>query len=578
MRRFLLLLPSLLLLSAPYVAFGQERSDFYAERLYVATDKGSYIAGEALWASVFCLDAQTRGLSSLSNVAYVELCDDQKPVWQGKAALRDGRGSLRLLLPSELPTGNYWLRAYTRYMQNEGEEVFFSRVISIYNVLHAEKTTGTAVAGESVSAPESASAPEFAASVMEISHLELQVSSTTLSPRTPFTVSLENPGEEWAYFALSVHALDVLGAASHPILAGYSQSMPAKQSFSDKYMVDYEGEIVYGHVTGLASTPLGFGSKAYLSVVGSPAQPVEGRIDSDGWVSFYTPGFYGVKDVATEIFPLPQQSLQIVLENSFADYTPKPLPSLLLYPDTEASLLKRGLGMQLGHTFFLDTLHVPQTPFMHQLLFGRNTEYKLDHYTRFPRMREVITEFVTEARVRSLNGRDVLMVRLFDGFGKYYYENIKALVLFDGVPVFDHERVLNFDPLLVERITVYDGLYSTGTAVHYGIVDFKTYKGNLSGLSFPESVRITSFDGLQYPLRFKGPEYDASHRALDPQFANLPDWRHSLYWDGDLRLQAGEKRDIVCHTSDYTGDFVVVIEGLTASGKAFYQTEIFKVQ
>jgi hypothetical protein len=573
MRNYSLLLCICLLLAGSSVkAHGQTE---YYERIYAVTDKSSYVAGENLWLSLFCLDAQTGHLSSLSSVAYIELCDEQKSLIQVKAALQQGRGSAIISLPSGLPTGNYLLRAYTRYMQNEGEEVFFSMFISIYNVLSTEKTAQTFVVedGELM--------PVQRPTILEVPLLKLRLSASELSTRTAFSIEIENPGDELAYYALSVYALDSLEAAANPSLVSYSRNLPAKAPLSNEYIADYEGEILTGRVVetgGAASLPLDPSMKAYLSVVGSPVRLVEGKIDAEGRVLFYTPGIYGGGNMATELYPQPSQSAQIVLDNAFANYTPKPQPSLRLYPDTEEALLKRGLSMQLGHVFFLDTLHAPQTPLMHQLLFGNSVSYVLDHYTRFPRMREVIAEFVAEARIRSLGGENVFMVRLYNGFNEAYYADEKALVLLDGVPVFNHESILNFDALLIERISIYDGIYRTGSTTHYGVIDIKTYKGNLSGMNFPEAVRITSFDGLQYPLRFKGPEYDASRRALNSRFKNLPDWRHSLYWDADLQLKAGEKQEIVCHTSDYTGNFVVVIEGLTASGKAFHQTARFNVK
>ena len=558
----------------PTVLAGQAETP-YMERLYVATDKGSYMAGESLWLSLFCLNAQGGGLASLSSVAYVELCDAQKSLIQTKAALFQGRGSAMISLPPTLPTGNYWLRAYTRYMLNEEEAVFFYKVISVYNVLSTEKIAQTLVV-ERESTELKSVAPASEAPL-----LRLQLSATEVAQRSPITLTLENPDAEWVQASLSVYALDALDAFGNPGIVAYSRKLPESAVFSNKYIADYDGEILFGRLMRAGDsrsyTPSSM-HRAYFSVVGDAAQLVEGRIDSLGIVTFFTPGIYGVKNVAVEFYSPLQEPVQVVLVNPFAAYRPKLPPTLQLYPGTEDVLAERNMSMQLGHRFFLDTLHSPRPLPVSTLLSGRNMRYVLDNYTRFPLMREVITEFVAEVRIRSFNGQRVFMVAQFDGFGKESYVDAKALVLLDGVPVLDHERMINFNPLLIESLTVYPSLFYTGASTHYGVIDFKTYKGDLGGLSFPESVRISSFEGLQYPLRFKGPEYDISHRALDPRLQNLPDWRHSLYWDADLRLQAGEKREIVCHTSDYTGDFVVVLEGLTTSGKAFHQTARFSVK
>ena len=43
-------------------------------------------------------------------------------------------------LPVTLPTGYYRLVAYTRYMQNEGEDIFFEKKISVVNPYQPQET------------------------------------------------------------------------------------------------------------------------------------------------------------------------------------------------------------------------------------------------------------------------------------------------------------------------------------------------------------------------------------------------------------------------------------------------------
>jgi Large extracellular alpha-helical protein len=572
MRRYtFLFLIYLLVFSTPMVALDQPLA--HAERLYVITDKPTYIAGESLWGAVFCVDAQTRQFSNLSSVAYVELCDAQESVWQGKVALQQGRGSLILPLPSSLATGNYLLRAYTRYMQNEGEQVFFSRIVSIYNVLSTDKTEQTLV--DTTRRAATVMAPAVESPLLALS-VPLEA-----TPRSPLALKLQNLGSEAAHFTVSVYAKDALDAAQNPCLADYLRTMPQGFLHSNAYIADYEGEIVYAKVlSSQDGKPVypGEQAKAYLSVVGHPAQVVEGQIDAQGNIRFFTSGIYGVRDAATELFPLYNRSCQVVLQDAFVSYTPQNLPSLRLYPDTKADLQYRSLSMQLGHHFFADTLHHPKPTSPFPWLTGHSVTYVLNDYTRFPVMRELFIEFISEARVRQQAGRNTFIVRPFDGFGRFFSHEEKALVLLDGIPVFDHDRMLNFDPLLIERITVYDGFYNLGGTTHCGVIDFKTYKKDLGGMSFPENLRITSFNGLQYPLRFTSPEYEPGGRARDPRFETVPDWRHTLYWKADACLEAGAREEITCYTSDYKGNFVVVLEGMTSSGKAFRQIANFKVQ
>lgn len=56
-----------------------------------------------------------------------------RAVVQARLVLEKGVGNGCLQLPSTLPTGNYRLVAYTRYMRNEGEEVFFEKPLTVVN-------------------------------------------------------------------------------------------------------------------------------------------------------------------------------------------------------------------------------------------------------------------------------------------------------------------------------------------------------------------------------------------------------------------------------------------------------------
>lgn len=98
----------------------------YGERVYVQTDKQFYLSGELLWLKLYTTDSGGK-LSSFSKVGYVELLNDSIPEIQIRLDLANGTGNDWMELPVTLPTGYYRLVAYTRYMQNEGEDIFFEK-------------------------------------------------------------------------------------------------------------------------------------------------------------------------------------------------------------------------------------------------------------------------------------------------------------------------------------------------------------------------------------------------------------------------------------------------------------------
>ena len=109
------------------------------ERVYLQTDKQFYLSGELVWMKFIATDLDQR-LSDVSKVGYVELLDSASAVVQARLVLEKGVGDGCLQLPSTLPTGNYRLVAYTRYMRNEEEEVFFEKPLAVVNTFVTNET------------------------------------------------------------------------------------------------------------------------------------------------------------------------------------------------------------------------------------------------------------------------------------------------------------------------------------------------------------------------------------------------------------------------------------------------------
>ena len=103
-----------------------------AERVYLQTDKQLYLAGELAYLKAFTVTPEKKPLS-FSKIVYVELLDEANPRVQVKIELTSGIGEGWMELPLNLPTGYYRLTAYTRFMRNEGESVFFEKNIGVVN-------------------------------------------------------------------------------------------------------------------------------------------------------------------------------------------------------------------------------------------------------------------------------------------------------------------------------------------------------------------------------------------------------------------------------------------------------------
>lgn len=105
-----------------------------SEKVYLHSDKNTYLAGEIAWFKVYNLAANNHLLSSLSSLVYVELLNiENEPVIQLKIPVKNGLGEGSIALPLDLKSGNYILRAYTHWMKNFNAQLFFQKSILILN-------------------------------------------------------------------------------------------------------------------------------------------------------------------------------------------------------------------------------------------------------------------------------------------------------------------------------------------------------------------------------------------------------------------------------------------------------------
>ncbi len=110
------------------------------EKIHVHTDKSSYVSGETIWLRVHLVDALFLKQANASRYVYIELINPLADVVSRVMLRSDSLGCFygNITVDEVLPEGNYTLRAYTRYMQNLGEDYFFRKSIQVIDPLSAE--------------------------------------------------------------------------------------------------------------------------------------------------------------------------------------------------------------------------------------------------------------------------------------------------------------------------------------------------------------------------------------------------------------------------------------------------------
>jgi len=102
------------------------------EKIHLHTDRDLYVPGEKIWIKAYIVDAVTHLYPTNSRYIYVELIDNRDSL-VGRVMIRPDNDMFygHLNISENIPEGNYTLRAYTRYMENMGDDYFFKKNIRI---------------------------------------------------------------------------------------------------------------------------------------------------------------------------------------------------------------------------------------------------------------------------------------------------------------------------------------------------------------------------------------------------------------------------------------------------------------
>lgn len=338
------------------------------------------------------------------------------------------------------------------------------------------------------------------------------------------------------------------------------------------FIPEYNRLLVQGMVTNPASGAPVPGVLTYLTPPGKPVRLYASRSNAAGQIRFELEDYYGPKSMILQTNP-PDSVYNLTIANPFSEIRSSTrLPEFSL-PESQTDLLvNRSVAMQVQSTYNGERVSQYRLPTVDSTAFyGIPSEsYLLDIYTRFPRMEEVLREYVRGVMPRKRQGNFRLFVPNIP-YGATLFDE-PSLVLMDGVPIFDMDKVINFTPLKVKQLDVVTNQHFIGANPFSGIISFMTYKGDLAGFPLDNKLVKLDYDGLQLQREFYAPRYDQNPTS------RLPDARTLLYWNPDLKTNAQGKAQIDFSTSDQAGTYLIDVNGLTTQGVAGSQQLLFIVK
>jgi len=527
----------------------------FRERIELLTDKNSYLSGEDIVVTVTTTNAGRQAVE-FSKVAYVELTDTNRVHAQLMMVVENATGRGILSIPGNLPTGYYRLRAYTRYMRNEGSEVFANKFIAVVNAatLHHSELGGKAGQLE----VSESNVPERALqSTKQGWSGMVRTDKARYGRREKGLVTVEGVPAGVAVYHLSIAAdmgLEEIPAVKDTLTLNKPTINPSS------YLAEYEGHIITASIKGISPAT----RAVLLSVPGTTPSLIAGRKTDSRDYEFITRNLKGTIELVTSIDTREDERFTLDFQSPFAPVNHCKLPELKIDSANIPAIVQRYIALQARDVFQPELYSYQKL--VHSSSLTPEWTYRLEEYTRFNTIEEVILEFVSNVRFRRINGIRTLAVNR-EGVEGYTLGN--TLVVLDNVPVFNHELLLNYDASLVKLIDVYRGQYVFSGQLYDGIVSFSTYTSDFRGFQLDRSTMINTYKGPQPRVQLKTPDTFSGQLPH-----NVPDFRTTILMESH---SSPEKLQLPFITSDHTGTYFVRIKGLTTDGTEFSETRLIEV-
>jgi len=518
------------------------------EDLFLDTNTNLYVTGEGIYYSLHCFEKHTNSLSEISKIAYVLLINDSKKiVFNQKVLLQKGLGYGDFYIPQNFATGNYKLIAFTKWMKNNTTNPFFERDIYIINPFinrnkySPEKYIDSAVLIK----------PDFHTDYSIYRNDQLKLDATKYKTRSKITLNFKNLSKQSVLgkYTLSVRRIDSIQIIKKPF---------QKKNISNasiKNIPEVRGEIIFGEIqfknTNLPAPKV----VVALSIEENPLIYKTVQTNNQGKFYFNLHETYKTNNLIIQVLNDDYNHYNIVVDDFSFEYANQlEFHDLLLNKNIANWLIEHSKNNQIENAFFLSKKDSIKDRIKPNMFYGKpSLSYVFDDYTRFSTVKETLVEIVHKVAERKRNGKREIVIYTPETQLDHQTDQLNSLVLIDGIPIQDHDILLDYNPNLIEKIEIVLEKYFLGPNIYDGILSVFTKKGNfILPNSFPHYK-----NKIVNPLPLKE-YYTPNYKENFEELKKIPDYRTQLLWKPNINISNNSDK-IEFYSSDVKGLYEIVL-------------------
>ncbi|MTH15039.1 hypothetical protein [Flavobacterium sp. LC2016-01] len=549
------------------------------ESVFIHLSNTTLIAGETLHCKFYCLNPSDNTSSSISKIAHVELLDDQnQTVFSNKIYLENGTGQGDFFIPTTVKTGNYKLIAYTNWMLNKKESKISEVDLIIINPYlinsrnNIQKTSETQKSDIRITEPNSNATNT---SKSELFALELDKKAASAREQVQLKIrSLKALNTAGGSYSVSIKRIDNLPSRKQKDANEYAKSnLKSALNDSIQFLPELRGEIVSGSIINNKNPEQIIGKNVALSIPGKDFSFKIVKTDQLGKFNFILDKEPNYSNITVQVIEADRADFSIDINKNRAYNLSeiKPADELNLTSDYKKNIEERSIANQIENIYYSlkkDSIKASKkaVSFYNPL----EKDYILADYTKFPTLKETVTEILKEVYYREENNNFTLGVRDINYDLKFFAE--PALVLVDGLLIQNTNELKDYKMENVYKVSIVPGVYLYGPTAFNGIISFTTKNNDYLSKEKGSYFLKTEIQRPQEKISYFKQDYTDKNK-----YDRIPDYRHQLLWMPELTLNSPESI-ISFFTSDVPGQYEIDLEGFTKDGSPVSLKETFEVK
>ncbi|GAB1856372.1 hypothetical protein MHTCC0001_12070 [Flavobacteriaceae bacterium MHTCC 0001] len=542
------------------------------ESIYLHFNSSVLFTGEYLFYKAYTLNATSNAPSDVSKIAYIELIDINKAsVFKHKIHLTNGMGFSDFYITPSIPSGNYKLIAYTRWMRNFGKDNYFKTDLTIINPFQTNHSFVDTTRSETSSIKEVNTLLQKTNAL-----IRLKTNKASFSKRELVTVNIEAIQAPLSFgnYSLSVKKIDSM-LYSLQNRTFKSNTTDKRLVFSNKnlvYLPEMRGELLSGHIIDKNNNNNVAAYKPIsLSISGKKPIFKTSITNSSGRFYFNLFEPYNTNEATLQIATEDTTHFTIKLdEDPPIDFSNLEFRNFKITEALRPLIQKHSRYSQIENAYANLKTNTPivneDTPIFYE---GVQFTYNLDDYTRFKTVKETIVEIINELTVQKVDGKNKL------AFKSYTFDKntLSSLVLVDGNILKNHDDLFNYNAKKIDKISLVNSKYRYGGKTYNGIISIMTFKKDFSKTISQPNNKVFNIKKVQERKRYFSPNYHMNASNLN----RIPDYRTQLLWEPNILLE-DKSTAIKLYTSDVTGHYEITLQGVTKQGTLVSVSQMITVK